>query len=178
MYFAPANTSYKNNILIKLPEYSTESFVEVYDMAGNYETIDPNNITKQIYYYSEDVIACASDEESFADKISFFDETGRKISIPCSFSYSPAQVYENGYDESILIINGFKIAYIPVQAGLRGDANGDNNLTAGDAAYIAKMLAHQKKEELPAWADYNQDGKITAGDAAAIAHYLANKHFN
>lgn len=40
------------------------------------------------------------------------------------------------------------------------------------------MLAHQKKEELPAWADYNQDGKITAGDAAAIAHYLANKHFN
>lgn len=178
VYFAPANTSYKNNILIKLPEYSTESFVEVYDMAGNYETIDPNNVTKQIYYYSEDVIACASDEESFADKISFFDETGRKVTIPCSFSYSPAEVYENGYDESILIINGFKIAYIPVQAGLRGDANGDNNLTAGDAAYIAKMLAHQKKEELPAWADYNQDGKITAGDAAAIAHYLANKHFN
>ena len=56
-----------------------------------------------------------------------------------------------------------------------GDANNDNKLTASDAAYIAKMLAHQKKDELPLWSDFNQDGKITAGDAAAIAKYLAEQ---
>lgn len=175
--YAPANTSYRNNILVKLPEDSSESFVEVYDMAGNCTSIDPNNITDQIYLYTEEKIECASDEESFANEISFFDETGRKVTIPCDFSYSPAEVYENGYDETILIINGFKTVYIPVQAGLRGDANNDKKLSASDAAYIAKMLAHQKKDELPEWTDYNKDGKITAGDAAAIAHYLANKYF-
>lgn len=177
-YFAPANTSYKNNILIKLPEYSNESFVEVYDMAGNYEIIDTESVTNQIYFYAEDVIECASDEESFADKISFFDETGLKVTIPCSFSYSPSEVYENGYEETILIINGFKTVSIPVRTGLRGDANNDKKITAGDAAYIAKLLAHQKKEDLPAWTDFNKDGKITAGDAASIANYLANKYFN
>lgn len=101
-----------------------------------------------------------------------------KISIPCSFSYSPAEVYENGYDESILIINGFKIAYIPVQAGLRGDANGDNNLTAGRCCIYCQNAGSSEKEDFRHGPDYNQDGKITAGDAAAIAHYLANKHFN
>ena len=56
-----------------------------------------------------------------------------------------------------------------------GEANGDDKLTAGDAAYIAKKLAEQKADELPETADFNGDGKITALDCAEIARFLAAK---
>lgn len=56
-----------------------------------------------------------------------------------------------------------------------GDANCDGKLTANDAAFIAKMLAEQKGNELPSHADFNKDGKITALDAASIAKYLAEQ---
>ena len=59
-----------------------------------------------------------------------------------------------------------------------GDANCDGKLTAMDAAFIAKMLAEQKGNELPSHADFNKDGKITALDAASIARYLAEQSMN
>lgn len=59
-----------------------------------------------------------------------------------------------------------------------GDANCDGKVTAMDAAFIAKMLAEQKGNELPSHADFNKDGKITALDAASIARYLAEQSMN
>ena len=59
-----------------------------------------------------------------------------------------------------------------------GDANCDGKLTAMDAAFIAKMLAEQKGNELPSHADFNKDGKISALDAASIARYLAEQSMN
>ncbi len=58
---------------------------------------------------------------------------------------------------------------------IRGDANCDGKISALDAAFIAKLLAEQKGNELPSHADFNKDGKITALDAASIAKYLAEQ---
>lgn len=175
--FSPVKTSNKNSILVRLPENTSESFVEIYDMAGNYETIYVNEVTDNIYLNINDKLEFASDEPTFKNKISFVDDNGIEKNISYSFSSTPAEVYENEEEETILIINGIETVFIPVQVGLRGDANNDKKLTAEDAAYIAKMLAHQQKDKLPLWSDYNQDGKITANDASSIAHYLANKYF-
>lgn len=174
--FSPAKASNKNSMLVRLPENASESYVEIYDMAGNYETIYVNEVTDNIYLNINDRLEFASDETTFKNKINFVDDNGIEKNISYNFSSTPSEVYENQEEEVILIINGIETVYIPVQVGLRGDANNDKKLTANDAAYIAKMLAHQKKDELPAWSDYSNDGKITANDAAAIAHYLANKY--
>lgn len=56
-----------------------------------------------------------------------------------------------------------------------GEANGDGKLTAADAAFIARKLAEQKADELPATADFNRDGNVTALDCAKIAQFLAAK---
>ena len=56
-----------------------------------------------------------------------------------------------------------------------GEANGDDKLTAADAALIARKLAEQKADELPETADFNGDGKITALDCANIAEFLSAK---
>ena len=56
-----------------------------------------------------------------------------------------------------------------------GEANGDDKLTAADAAFIARKLAEQKADELPETADFNRDGNITALDCAKIAQFLAAK---
>lgn len=56
-----------------------------------------------------------------------------------------------------------------------GEANGDDKLTAADAAFIARKLAEQKADELPETADFNADGNITALDCAKIAQFLAAK---
>ena len=56
-----------------------------------------------------------------------------------------------------------------------GEANGDDKLTAADAAFIARKLAEQNADELPETADFNGDGQITALDCAKIAEFLAAK---
>lgn len=56
-----------------------------------------------------------------------------------------------------------------------GEANGDDKLTAADAAFIARKLAEQKADELPQTADFNADGAVTALDCAKIAQFLAAK---
>lgn len=66
-----------------------------------------------------------------------------------------------------------------ITTNIKGDANGDGRLAAGDAAFIAKKLAEASVsgeeitvEKYPD-ADFNDDGKVTADDAADIAGYLA-----
>lgn len=54
----------------------------------------------------------------------------------------------------------------------QGDANGDGIMNIRDAAFIAKMLAQGKADQLPESADYNGDGKVNIRDAAAIAKFL------
>lgn len=75
---------------------------------------------------------------------------------------------------------GLELPVVPIKP-VKGDANGDGQVRASDAAFIAKLLAEAsiagekiKTEDYPA-ADFNEDGKITASDAAAIAKYLAEQ---
>ena len=58
---------------------------------------------------------------------------------------------------------------------VNGDSNGDGEVTANDAAYIARKLAEQNKKDLDYRADFNKSTDVTALDAAEIARYLAEK---
>ncbi|MBQ3565772.1 MAG: leucine-rich repeat protein, partial [Oscillospiraceae bacterium] len=58
-------------------------------------------------------------------------------------------------------------------APLAGDANNDGDVSVRDCATIARFLAENKKDELPAWADYNGDGEISVRDAAALSRDIA-----
>lgn len=171
----------KDSILVKLPEDTSGSCVEVYDMAGNYETINVSDVTQITYLSIDGSPYFFSDEKSFKDRINFVDEDGNELKVSYDFSSTPAEVYENQESEVVLLIGGAETAVIPINVGLRGDANADRKLAAIDAAYIAKLIAKASVSggnvtigEYP-YADYNMDGKITAYDAALIAKYLAEK---
>ena len=58
---------------------------------------------------------------------------------------------------------------------VNGDANGDGEITANDAAYIARKLSEQNKKDLDYRADFNKSTDVTALDAAEVAKYLAEK---
>lgn len=79
-----------------------------------------------------------------------------------------------GYANSTAHAYAQKYEY-PFTAFINGDANSDGKLSALDASFIAKKLAEQKGDTLPAYADFTGDGKITAYDAAMIAKYLAEQ---
>ncbi len=79
--------------------------------------------------------------------------------------YCINQIIEVGYYDIDVALSSNSINY--------GEANGDNKLTAADAAFIAKKLAEKKAYELPETADFNGDGEITALDCAKIAQFLA-----
>lgn len=78
--------------------------------------------------------------------------------------------------------------YVPVGIGIRGDANGDGNLSAADAAYIASYRANVSlnadymsgyEDSLNgAMADADSNGKVSAADAACIAKFLAMRSIN
>ena len=78
--------------------------------------------------------------------------------------------------------------YVPVGIGVRGDANGDGNLSAADAAYIASYRANVSlnadymsgyEDSLNgAMADADSNGKVSAADAACIAKFLAMRSIN
>ena len=73
---------------------------------------------------------------------------------------------------------GKGIASFMMIATLAGDANLDGKVDVRDCAYIARMLAAGKGNELPDSADFNDDGKTDVRDAAAIARFLAKNHKN
>lgn len=54
-----------------------------------------------------------------------------------------------------------------------GDANGDNELTVRDCAFIASALAKGFVGQLDSSADFNGDGNVNVRDAAAISRSLA-----
>lgn len=54
-----------------------------------------------------------------------------------------------------------------------GDADGDNEVTVRDCAFIAAALAQGRSDEFTENADFNDDGKVNVRDAAAIAKSLA-----
>lgn len=60
---------------------------------------------------------------------------------------------------------------------LKGDVNGDGEITAGDASmvlqYVANMISDDSENFTKDAADVNGDGEITAGDASMILQYVA-----
>ena len=69
---------------------------------------------------------------------------------------------------------------IPVGIGVRGDADGDGNVTIKDAALIAKYVAKRTIPQFSktlngAMGDANKDGSLNIVDAAYIAKYIASR---
>ena len=108
-------------------------------------------------------------EVSITDfKLKFSEITDEDILYLAKFEYCIMQA-----DSNLLYLSPYVDIFS--HASNYGEVNGDDKLTAGDAAYIAKKLAEQKADELPETADFNGDGKITALDCAEIARFLAAK---
>lgn len=103
--------------------------------------------------------------------------------LPANRVSAPDMKYSVG-----IKVGGMTAGYVPVGIGTRGDANGDGNLSAGDAAYIASYRANASidPDYMPeyeyslngAMADADNNGKVSAGDAAAIAKFLAMRSIN
>ena len=93
----------------------------------------------------------APSEDTFGSAARIYGYTG-----------STAQEYAKKYNRD----------FIPLDV-LLGDANSDGDVNVRDCAAIAKALAKNKTDTLPASADFNGDGEVTVRDAAAIARWLA-----
>lgn len=179
-YSPSTESSGTQTLFVELPD-SSDSYVEVYDMAGNYQIVYPEEATQDIYLMSKGELYYTSDESSFKNKICFIDENKNEVKIPFSFNTTPSEAYENGESEITLLIDGNEFITIEVEIGLLGDANGDGMVNVRDASYIARMLANRNSKEYKQFinsincycADYNKDSSTNVRDASLIAHDLA-----
>lgn len=113
----------------------------------------------------------------------FFSAEGGFMSLRVS-SPTAANRPDMKYQVEILI-DGEPQEFIPIGIGTRGDADGDDNVSVRDAAFIARYLAFSSMNPdfMPdfaqslgrAMADANNDGKLNVRDAAMIARYLSMK---
>ena len=95
-----------------------------------------------------------------------------------NIQYACVWSHEEDMVESCAVIHIIpQITYLVYnEEDVNGDANGDGEVTANDAAYIARKLAEQNKKVLDYRADFNKSADVTALDAAEIAKYLAGKN--
>ncbi len=85
---------------------------------------------------------------------------------------SVSKIKENVKNSDNIIENDTKILF-PSPDYQRGDADGDGKIGIKDARYIAKLIANQKRDEIPLWADFDEDGNCSIRDALEIARYIA-----
>ncbi|MGN1481920.1 S8 family serine peptidase [Porcipelethomonas sp.] len=179
------NEKASESLLVGIPEDNSNGYIEVYDMAGNYETIYFSDISaNEITLNAKSDLYFTSDEKTFKDKFYFTDESGQTVKVNFDFSSDPQTVYDEELGYTTLLINGDDTADIPVEVGLRGDANLSGKVDVRDASYIAAMMANKKSsnytefmESLAGYCgDYNKDGVTNVRDAAAIAAYLASRY--
>lgn len=141
--------------------------------SGTSEKItDPNEIVKLLKDYAEkenrfiiNGVSLASDDEGYDVIVNiYFNKHEKHETIIRDY------MKENNIDDSRVSILVYDFCY-----PLLGDVNQDDRLTVRDAAYIAKMIAQGKADELPEQADYNNDDIVNVRDTAAMARELAQK---
>ncbi len=76
--------------------------------------------------------------------------------------------------------NGVILDKIPIGIGVRGDSDGDGDVTIKDAALIARNVARKNISQFSktlngAMGDANKDGSLDIRDAAYIARYIASR---
>ena len=126
----------------------------------------PTYTESQPVYYTDKIIIEDSDYTERSTEYTY------KITLTDEELEKPLSTVSGENNNKTIDLTFSAIDFIP------GDANCDGKLTAMDAAFIAKMLAEQKGNEVPSHADFNKDGKISALDAASIARYLAEQSMN
>lgn len=184
-----ANTSVSGErIIIDISENTTDEVIEVYDTAGNYSVVSPDDASGNLTArFSGSIEYATTDENDFAkDKLVITDEKGNEYNLDIHTDVTPIDMYETyGYESSDvnLMIDGFDVYWYYAVAGITGDANTDGKCNVSDAAYIARMLSNKKSDAYLTFlgsiggycADYNKDGAVTVSDAATIARHLASR---
>lgn len=141
--------------------------------SGTSEKItDPNEIVKLLNDYAEkedrfviNGASLASDDEGYDVIVNiYFNKHEKHETIIRDY------MKENNIDDSRVLIMVMDM-YYPIL----GDVNRDDKLTVRDVAYIAKVIAQGKADELPEQADYNNDDIVNVRDTAAMARELAQK---
>ncbi|MBQ3566506.1 MAG: S8 family serine peptidase [Oscillospiraceae bacterium] len=177
-----------NKIIVDTIYLSDNDIIQVYDTAGNYTEISVGDYDNDLTLECTDDFGFATtDEETFGGSRLFItDENNQIVDIDIQLSETPAEIYEEcGSEDSstLFIIDGFITTYVPVTAGLYGDANIDCEFNVRDAAYVARMLCNTTTSEYEEFitsiggycADCNKDGTVTVRDAAKMARELAEK---
>ncbi|MBE6844568.1 MAG: hypothetical protein E7508_02470 [Ruminococcus sp.] len=184
-----ANSSVSGKkIIIDISENAADEIIEVYDTAGNYSVVSPDDVSGNLTAEFNGCIEYATtDEDDFVkDKIVFLDENGDEYELDVQTDMTPIDMYEAyGYEttEVTLFIDGFAIYCYDAASGIAGDANTDGKFNVSDAAYIARLLSNKKTDKYQTFltsiggycADYNKDGSVTVSDAATIARHLASR---
>lgn len=141
--------------------------------SGTSEKItDPNEIVNLLKDYAEkenrfiiNGVSLASDDEGCDVIVNiYYNKHEKHEAIIRDY------MKENNIDDSRVFILVYDICY-----PMLGDVNQDDRLTVRDAAYIAKMIAQGKADELPEQADYNNDDIVNVRDTAAMARALSQK---
>lgn len=127
----------------------------------------------------------SADNLTFSDNIVVYDTdeiTDQRVS-EYKFTYQigksdieeieVSRLKENVKNSDNVIENNTEILF-PSPDYQRGDADCDGKIAIKDARYIAKLIADQKRDEIPPWADFNEDGNCSIRDALEIARYLAH----
>ncbi|RLI77556.1 hypothetical protein DRP04_11240 [Archaeoglobales archaeon] len=93
-------------------------------------------------------------------------------SAPYADWYSGIRI---AYDErsSPEEVRSYVFNWVKFEKPVRGDLDGDGNVTINDVTMVAYMITGKMKPDLGA--DFNNNGRIDIGDLAKIAYYIVGK---
>lgn len=164
-----------NFTLSLIVEGNTEITNELLEISEDY-TIERSETSSNVYVISfetEDEMNKLFEKSSEWHENNLIKNAYKKMNI----QYACVWSHEEDKVESCVAMHTVpQITYLVYnEEDVNGDANGDGEITANDAAYIARKLAEQNKKDLDYRADFNKSTDVTALDAAEVAKYLAEK---
>ena len=164
-----------NFTLSLIAEGNTEITNELLGISEDYK-IEKSEVSRNLYnisFESEYEMNMLFEKSSEWHEKNVIKNAYKKMNIQyaCVWSHE-----EDKVESCVAMHSGPQITYLIYNEDeVTGDSNGDGEVTANDAAYIARKLAEQNKKDLDYRADFNKSTDVTALDAAEIAKYLAKK---
>ncbi|MGN0978005.1 MAG: dockerin type I domain-containing protein [Faecousia sp.] len=124
-------------------------------------------------------IVCANPEKVTDDGILFTAAFQVSETFSGTTEVTPITQYIRNEDSDFILFEDLLVSDISgaVTGILRGDLNGDGDITARDASLIYNILKSEEEitDDLLAVADVNNDGEISARDAQKVYNYANGK---